>query len=52
MAWTAPKVALMLSRMPQAQAKSSRLFAAPSKLTSTSPRQLASMEKSGVGNNG
>lgn len=52
MAWTAPKIAMMLSRIPQAQAKASRPFAAPMKLTSTSPRQLAAMEKSGVGNNG
>lgn len=49
MAWTAPKVATMLSRLSSAGAwKQPTAF----KQTNTSPRQLASMEKSGVGNNG
>lgn len=49
MAWTAPKIAAMLQRLPSAGAWKQPLAA---KTVSTSPRQLASMEKSGVGNNG
>lgn len=46
MAWTAPKVAAMLKLMPAA--KGWKEPAIQGKLTTTSPRQLASMEKSGV----
>lgn len=44
--WTAPKMALMLKSLPAAKA-----WHAPtaSRMVQTSPRQLASMEKSGVG---
>jgi hypothetical protein len=45
MAWTAPKIALLLSRAPTAKAWHPP---APARMTQTSPRQLASMEKSGV----
>jgi hypothetical protein len=45
MAWTAPKIASMLQRMPSSAWKPTPT---QFKTTKTSPRQLGSMEKSGV----
>jgi hypothetical protein len=44
-AWTAPKIALMLKSLPAAKWQPP---AVQGKTVNTSPRQLASMEKSGV----
>lgn len=49
MAWTAPKIIAALSRVKAAGPWKQPLTP---RTVNTSPRQLSSMEKSGVGNNG
>lgn len=51
MAWTAPKIALLLSRAPKAAPWKEPTQANPqtARMTNTSPRQLSSMEKGGYG---